>query len=261
MTSKGSEALEGIDLLIVLDISDVKRLGNLTESVRALTVPKLVIDHHMASDDPAGHARCDATRRRARPVSWCTTSRRCWSGRSRRRSRVRSNAAMLTDTGGFRFSKPRRAVSPSRAAARAWRRSRGDVHADLRVGAGGTRAPDGRRSRDAPGGRGAGLTWLRCSPTRSRSTRVKGGRSRRHRRARAVDRGNAHGVVLPRPGTWQGEGVVPQHRRNGRECLSRQFGGGGHAKASGAMVAGELSAVRDQVVEAAECSGWRSQSR
>ena len=55
MTAKGSAALKGIDLLIVLDISDVKRLGNLTESVRALNVPKLVIDHHIASDDPAGN--------------------------------------------------------------------------------------------------------------------------------------------------------------------------------------------------------------
>src|SRR3954454_6981965 len=53
-TSRGSKALRGIDLLVVLDISDVKRLGTLTETVRALTVPTLVIDHHQPSDDPAG---------------------------------------------------------------------------------------------------------------------------------------------------------------------------------------------------------------
>src|SRR4029079_12789258 len=53
-TSRGSKALRGIDLLVVLDISDVKRLGVLTESVRALTVPELVIDHHQPSDDPVG---------------------------------------------------------------------------------------------------------------------------------------------------------------------------------------------------------------
>jgi phosphoesterase RecJ-like protein len=34
-------------------------------------------------------------------------------------------------------------------------------------------------------------------------------------------------------------------------AFARQFGGGGHARASGAMVAGELSEVRDRVVEAA----------
>src|SRR3982751_1333534 len=53
-TSRGSKALRDIDLFIVLDISDVKRLGNLADSVRALSVPKLVIDHHLPSDDPAG---------------------------------------------------------------------------------------------------------------------------------------------------------------------------------------------------------------
>src|SRR4029078_3484555 len=50
----GSAAFRDIDLLIVLDISDVKRLGSLAESVRRLAVPKMVIDHHIASDDPAG---------------------------------------------------------------------------------------------------------------------------------------------------------------------------------------------------------------
>src|SRR3954467_1102196 len=36
MTSKGAAALKGIDLLVVLDISDVKRLGALADTVRAL---------------------------------------------------------------------------------------------------------------------------------------------------------------------------------------------------------------------------------
>src|SRR6185437_16918423 len=40
MSGKGTAALRGIDLLIVVDISDVKRLGALTESVRKLDVPK-----------------------------------------------------------------------------------------------------------------------------------------------------------------------------------------------------------------------------
>src|SRR5689334_18302958 len=53
-TSEGAKALDGIDLLIVLDISDVKRLGALTDKVRSLKVPRLVIDHHIASDDSAG---------------------------------------------------------------------------------------------------------------------------------------------------------------------------------------------------------------
>ena len=39
-------------MLVVLDISDVKRLGVLAEAVRRLTIPKLVIDHHLPSDEP-----------------------------------------------------------------------------------------------------------------------------------------------------------------------------------------------------------------
>src|ERR1041384_1079274 len=39
-TGKGAAALKNIDLLIVLDISDVKRLGALAETVRGLQIPK-----------------------------------------------------------------------------------------------------------------------------------------------------------------------------------------------------------------------------
>ena len=34
-------------------------------------------------------------------------------------------------------------------------------------------------------------------------------------------------------------------------AFAREFGGGGHAKASGALIAGELAEVRDRVVERA----------
>ena len=42
------------DTALVLDISDVKRLGQLADTVRTLNVPRVVIDHHIASDDRAG---------------------------------------------------------------------------------------------------------------------------------------------------------------------------------------------------------------
>src|SRR4029079_15528316 len=53
-TAKGAAALTPLDALIVLDVSDVKRLGGLADAVRRLDVPRLVIDHHIASDEPAG---------------------------------------------------------------------------------------------------------------------------------------------------------------------------------------------------------------
>src|SRR5687768_8106444 len=50
-TARRSKPPRDMDLLIVLDSSDVKRLGSLTDAVRALAVPKLVIDHHEPSAD------------------------------------------------------------------------------------------------------------------------------------------------------------------------------------------------------------------
>src|SRR6185436_11368960 len=51
-TPKGSAALKSVDGLVVLDISDIKRLGNIAASVRQMQKPKAVIDHHVPSDDP-----------------------------------------------------------------------------------------------------------------------------------------------------------------------------------------------------------------
>ncbi len=53
-TAEGAEALAGIDALVVVDINDVSRLGTLADTVRALAVPRVVIDHHVPSADPAG---------------------------------------------------------------------------------------------------------------------------------------------------------------------------------------------------------------
>ena len=54
-SARGAAALDGIDALIVLDINDIRRLGHLADTVRSLTVPISVIDHHVAGDEPVGH--------------------------------------------------------------------------------------------------------------------------------------------------------------------------------------------------------------
>ena len=51
-SARGAAALRQVDLLVVLDISDVKRLGTLADAVRTLQIPKLTIDHHLPSDEP-----------------------------------------------------------------------------------------------------------------------------------------------------------------------------------------------------------------
>jgi phosphoesterase RecJ-like protein len=102
-TARGTKALKNVDLLIVLDISDVKRLGVLADSVRALSVPKLVIDHHIASDDPPGDIV-------VRDVSACATAELVYDLAVVLDWPITPTIArslytgMLTDTGGFRFS-------------------------------------------------------------------------------------------------------------------------------------------------------------
>ena len=49
---EGEAALRDADRLVVLDISDVGRLGVLAPAVRASRVPPLVIDHHLPGEEP-----------------------------------------------------------------------------------------------------------------------------------------------------------------------------------------------------------------
>ena len=76
-STRGAGALREVDLLIVVDISDVNRLGTLADTVRSLHVPKLVIDHHVPGREPpaAGWSRAQS---RAAP----TGERSTWPGLS-----------------------------------------------------------------------------------------------------------------------------------------------------------------------------------
>ncbi|MBX9928902.1 MAG: DHH family phosphoesterase [Gemmatimonadaceae bacterium] len=53
-SAEGASALRAADRLVVLDISDVKRLGVLADTVRKLPRPPLVIDHHLPGEEPPG---------------------------------------------------------------------------------------------------------------------------------------------------------------------------------------------------------------
>ena len=250
-TSRGSKALREIDLLIVLDISDVKRLGNLTETVRALTVPKLVIDHHQPSDDPAGTqtvadteacATAELVYDLATVLGWEITpavARSLYTG-------------MLTDTGGFRFSN----TSPRCLAVAAQLLACGvdpeDMYARIYAS-----APAGRvrLMADVLGtlqvDDAVGLTWLTMQAgaleqygvrTEDLDGIVEHARSIAGTRMAIFFRDLGHGKVKVSFRSTGGTDV---------NAFARRFGGGGHAKAAGALVAGELSEVRDRVVQEA----------
>jgi phosphoesterase RecJ-like protein len=251
-TSKGSKGLKGIDLLIVLDISDVKRLGNLTESVRALDVEKIVIDHHVSSDEPVSSlGLCDTTAcataelvyDMAVTIGWEITgevARAIYTG-------------MLTDTGGFRFSN----TSPRCLAIASQLLAAGVDPEDMYT----------RIYASAPAGRvrlmadvlstlqvdeAHGLTWLSMHSDDMDRHGVKSedldgivehARSIAGTKMALFFRDLGHGKVKV---SFRSTGTTDVN------AFARQFGGGGHARASGAMIPGDLPTVRDLVVERAK---------
>lgn len=251
-TSRGSKALRDLDLFIVVDISDVKRLGNIAESVRALSVPKIVIDHHIGSDDPAGTlgvsdttacATAELVYDLAVVLGWEITPRVARS----------LYTGMLTDTGGFRFSN----TSPRCLAIAAQLLAHG-VDPEEMYSLIYASAPAGRvrlmaevlgtLQVDAD----HGLTWLSMQSDALDRYEVKAedldgivehARSIAGTRMALLFRDLGHGKVKV---SFRSLGGTDVNR------FARQFGGGGHARASGALIAGDLGEVRDRVVEAAK---------
>jgi len=250
-TARGSKALKNVDLLIVLDISDVKRLGVLADSVRALAVPKLVIDHHIASEDPPGEIV-------VRDIVACATAELVYDlavvlGWEITAPVARSlYTGMLTDTGGFRFSN----TSPRCLAVAAQLLARGVDPEDMytRIYAS---APAGRvrLMADVLGtlqvDESAGLSWLsmKADALEQHGVRaedldgiVEHARSIAGTKMALFFRDLGHGKVKV---SFRSTGDTDVN------AFARKFGGGGHAKAAGALISGDLSEVRDRVVEAA----------
>ena len=250
-TADGSAAFRDIDLLIVLDISDLKRLGSLAESVRRLNVPKMVIDHHIASDDPAGTIVLT-------DVAACATGELVYD-----LARVLDfeitpaiaralYAAILTDTGSFRFSN----ATPRCHA----------IAADLLAAGVDPEEMYVRVYASAPAGRlrllaevlstlgvdeALGLSWLSMNAgaldqfgvrQEDLDGIVEHARSIAGTRMALFFRDLGYGKVKV---SFRSTGEVDVND------FARQFGGGGHAKASGALIIGSLDDVRERVITAA----------
>jgi phosphoesterase RecJ-like protein len=250
-SAKGAKALAGIDLLVVLDISDVKRLGILADTVRKLEVPRLVVDHHVPSDDPAGDVLLTDT-------TACATGELVYD-----LTRVLGLAitpliaralytAILTDTGSFRFSN----TSPRCLAIAAELLTHGVDPEEMyqRVYA---NAPLGRVRVLAEAlttlevDQARGLAWLSLTPAALERHDVKSedldgivehARSIVGTKMALFFRDLGHGKVKV---SFRSTGDVDVN------LFARRFGGGGHAKAAGAMIPGSLEEVRKTVLEAA----------
>ena len=106
-TAEAVEELRRADVIVVLDISDLGRLGMLGETVADARCAGGLHRPPRERGSPAGRAPLRGSRARRPPASWSSRSPWPTAGRSPRRPRAALYVAILTDTGGFRFSNTR----------------------------------------------------------------------------------------------------------------------------------------------------------
>ena len=250
-TAKGAAALKGIDRLIVLDISDIGRLGVLADAVRALPQDALVIDHHLPGKEPPGRTMLSDTKACATAELVFDFAREC--GLEITTAIAQSlYTSLVTDTGGFRFgnTSPRclsvaaellaHGVNPETMYARIY----GSV-------------PLGRLFllRDA-------LDTLEVDlPAEMAWVTVPAGALERHQ----VSSEDLDGVA-EYPRSIAGVSLALLFRDLGHNkvkvsfrsiagvnvnALAKVFGGGGHARASGALIEGMIDEVKTRVLSEA----------
>ncbi len=250
-TGSGPEALRSAGALVSLDVSDVKRLGSLAGAARALPGPRIVIDHHVPTEEPAGDIVLADT-------AACATGELLYDFAAVLKLEIdlpiaeALYTAILTDTGGFRYSNttPRAHAITAQLVAvgvdpeLTYRR----IYASLSPG----RLQLLRDALDTLGVDSKfGLAWV--SVTNEAMDRygvssddldgiVEHPRSVAGTRVALFFRDLGYGKVKV---SFRSTGDVDVN------ALARQFGGGGHEKASGALVTGTLDEVRDRIVGAA----------
>lgn len=247
-TARGAEALADIDLLLVLDINDVRRLGVLADAVRALNVPIGVIDHHLAGDEPIGSV-CLAD------TTACATAELVYDFAITVGLEITPKVAqalycaILTDTGGFRFSNtsPRcHTVAAALLSAgvdpeETYRR----IYAQVSIGKLQLlRAALGTLQQDAT----LPLAWISVEAgavekygvtNEELDGIVEHPRSLAGTQLALFFRDLGHGKVKI---SFRSTGSVDVAR------FARAYGGGGHAKASGAMLTGTMEEVQQRVL-------------
>jgi phosphoesterase RecJ-like protein len=250
-TDKAEKAIRKAELIAVLDISDLRRLGPLGPVVRESTATKIVIDHHIPSEQPMTElALCDTTA--------CATGELIYDFAAVLGLEITPPVAealyvaLLTDTGGFRFSN-----TSARCHAIAGALLAAGVDPEAMYRRIYASVPIGRLHllRDA-------LATLEVDPEYGMAwISVEAGAPETHGlKSEDLDGIAEHprsvaGTRLAIFFRDLGHGKVKVSFRSAGEvdvnAFAREFGGGGHAKASGALVAGTLEEVRHDVVAAA----------
>src|ERR687897_3349729 len=250
-SSEAVKELRRADLIIVLDISDLTRLGMLIDTVRDRGVPVACIDHHVSAGvlpagpryvDPDAAATGELVYELARANNWTVTQ-----------AAARGlYVALLTDTGGFRFSNTR--PHTLRVAADLLETGVDPEKIYLEVYA---KAPEGRPRLFAEAlqtlvvEREYGLAWVTVPPGAIERL--------------GVSSDDLDGVVeFPRSIEGIRMALLFREIAQGRVKVSlrsvgdvdvaafaKAYGGGGHTKAAGLSLTGSPAEVQATVLEAA----------
>ena len=243
--------LRRADVIVVLDISDLGRLGMLCETVRDAGVPVACVDHHVSDGmlppgprylDPTAAATGELIYEIALANSWPLTPD---VGQA-------LYVALLTDTGGFRFSNTRPRTLRVAADLLETGVDAEQIYLDVYA-----KAPEGRPRLFAEALQTLvvepqhGLAWVTVPPGAIERL--------------GVTSDDLDGVVeFPRSIEGVRMALLFREAAQGRIKVSlrsvgnvdvaefaRQFGGGGHRKAAGLSVVGSMVDVQGTVLEAA----------
>lgn len=243
--------LERADVVIVLDIADVGRLGNLGRALRGTTKPVACIDHHTSDGtlppgprlvDDRACATGELVYDLARVAGWALSPQAAGA----------LYVAILTDTGGFRFSN-----TTARALHVAGHLLSLGVDPEAIYSEVYASEPEGRVRILAEVldtlvvERDHGIAWVTVPP----------GALERY----GLDPADLEGVVeYPRSIAGVKLALLFRELANGKikvsfrsvgdvdvARLAERFGGGGHRKAAGASLEGSLASVQETVLEAA----------
>ena len=247
------ESFKKCDCIVILDTGTWNQLGDFGEFLKSNpTIPRAVVDHHRTQDDLAGLQLVD--------VSAESTGRLAHEiirALGLQPSRIAANhlfMAVATDTGWFRH----RNASPATFALAAELVEAGadptDLYESLYEA-----APIGRlklagialqRLQARKGGKIAFTEILLADFAATNS--VPGDTEDLINYPRSVEGVEVALVFIEQPGSRTK--ISFRSRALDVSKLAERFGGGGHALASGALVKGELPAVRDEVLAAVEAA-------
>ena len=250
-TPEAVRELRRADLILVLDISEIGRLGMLAETVRTRGVPVACIDHHVSDGVlPDGPRFVDSTASATGELVYELATANQWPITAPAAKAL--YVALLTDTGGFRFSNTKPRTLRIAADLLETGLDPEEIYLDVYAN-----APEGRPRLLAEALQTLvvepelGLAWVTVPP----------GAMERH----GVSSDDLDGLVeFPRSIEGVRLAILFREASQGRikvslrsvgsvdvAAFAKPFGGGGHAKAAGLALPGSLAEVQTTVLRAA----------